>query len=231
MLFVYRFKPDALPDSARGGVPEADAFPDLLSLILPIGLRRVIYTNNKLIIALIEIFGYIKAERKITALMRSDGFTVEKYHTAPVNSLEMKNTAFPFEAIVEYKFFAVPKIIIGFDCSFNSRKIPLRRKRNNYFPVKILRNIVSHAGNCKLKFSVKALPVVSDKLRPRIFAERTVIIHIIRPACFQIAHCCASFVVPLKASSSLSSHSCASRIPAADASNVFSVIFSLSVSS
>ena len=188
MLFCNRLKPDRLPYTARCRVPKACALSDLLSSVLPARFRGIKNTDDKLVKALSEVFRDVKAERKISALMSSDGFFIDINHTAPINSFKMEKRALALKAVVKDKLFPVPYIFVRLNRSLNTRKIGFGRKGNNYLAVKIPWNFFGFRSYRKIEFSVKTLPIVSDKLRSRIFRKRFFDIYFIRPSCFDMAH-------------------------------------------
>lgn len=139
MALRHGLKPHALPYAGGSGIPEADGFENLLASVLPALVGRVVDLDDKLILAVDKIVGYIERERAVAAGMLARQFAVYKHLALPIDGSEMQNAAFSVKAAVKGEPLSVPKALVGLKHALNAGELTLDGERQDYLAAEILR--------------------------------------------------------------------------------------------
>ena len=152
---------------------------------LPVGVGRVIYDNAKLLLAFDQNVGDVEAERRVSAGMLPDEFAVDENLGFPVAGFKVENNSLasfsPF--FRNGKLAVVDQLFVFADELFHAGQSRFNRIRNEDFTLcgkRFSRGVF--VDNSVVPQTVEGLPVLSFKLRTRVFRQGVVRVDFFRPA-------------------------------------------------
>ena len=170
MRLRNRFKPNGLPNTRDGGVPDAVRIVELLADRLRAFVGGIPNFDDEFLRALFDRAGQIDGEGAETALMMSDFDPVEVDVGAPVDGSELQEDFLAVPVLGDFEGCAIPEVILGADVLRDAGKSGFRAEGDEDLTLSVA-ELFADGKDRVIPQTVEVLPRVARHLRTRILGK------------------------------------------------------------